>query len=146
MLKAGKTYDVAAREAAYRGTAQHALNQAAKTYGAVRAPLTKVFNSSIARMRDTGVPAIRRVGALLQRHTGEAGEDPGLTPAVTHVTDRLMRSAGRIFEGLSERETLHALTALQRQRMAARPGSRSAGARTTSRSCSTSRPTLIARS
>jgi len=119
MRAAGRTYDVAAREAAYRGQAQAVYNKAVDTYQRVRAPLGKAFDSSIARMRDTGVPAIRRIGAQLQRHTGEAGEDPGLLPAVTHVTDRFMRAAGKALEGLSERETLHALNALQRQDTAA---------------------------
>lgn len=115
MVKYGREYDVRAREAAYRGKAQAIANEVQKAYERVRAPLGKVFTSSIERMRQTGVPAIRRAGALLQRHTGEAGEDPGMLPATTHVTDRFMRAAGAAFEGLNDREILHALTALQRQ-------------------------------
>jgi hypothetical protein len=115
MRAAGKDYDVAAREAAYRGKAQAIANDAAAAYDKVTAPIRKVFDASIQRMRQTGVPAIRRIGAMLQRHTGEAGEDPGMLPAITHTTDRYMRAAGKVFGDLTDHEQLHLLTALQRR-------------------------------
>lgn len=111
---AGKDYDVKAREAAYRGKAQAIANDATAAYDKVVQPLRKAFTASIDRMRQTGVPAIRRIGAMLQRHSGEAGEDPGMLPAITHTTDRYMRSAGKVFGDLTDREQLHLLTALQR--------------------------------
>lgn len=114
-------YSVRDLEARGRGTRQRALNWLQKE-GPVSDAAAKFWTSTYARMRDSGIPAMRVLAATLQRPQGATGdEDRGFNPAARLQTMRFHQAYTKIWEGMDETERDHAMMTLQRQAKAGDP-------------------------
>lgn len=110
---AGKTYDIKDLENRARGKLNSALNHFSDFTAKVSEPLSKFWDSKMSRAFNSGIPAYRHFASLIQRPGGKTGDDRGLNPSVVDTTARYVRQAGRVFEGLSERDAHKAMTYLQ---------------------------------
>jgi len=111
---AGKTYDIRDLETRARGKLNATLNHFSDIAEKIGEPLSKFWESKMSRAFNSGIPAYRHFASLIQRPGGKTGDDRGFNPSVVHTTARYVRQAGRVFEGLSERDMHKALTYLQR--------------------------------
>lgn len=109
-----KTYSVRELEARARGTAQRALNWVS-TQGPISNGLAKFWQGTYSRMHDSGIPAMRAIGAALQRPHGATGDDDrGLIPATRTALYRQHRKVEDAFKALDPGERVRALSVLQR--------------------------------
>lgn len=108
-----KTYSVRELEARARGNAQRALNWVSEQ-GPVSDALAKFWQGTYSRMADSGLPALRELGAILQRPHGATGDDHGMLPAIRAKTYRYHRQFAAAFKDLNPGERVRALSVLQR--------------------------------
>ena len=114
--RAGHKYDVRQVEARARGKRQQAFNKVSAAIDKVMRPIDKFWTSVGARLEATGVPALRELRSVLVRPQGATGYyDRGVTPAIQHSTGRWMTRAQHILEGLSDKERITTIDAMQRK-------------------------------
>lgn len=114
---ANKKYDVRELEARARGNLQRSLNWVSTKVTANEA-MSKFWNSSMGRARNSGVPALASFAAHIVRPQGttsEHGTDQGMTPAIVHTLARYERDVRTALDGLTHRQQVTVLDALQRQ-------------------------------
>lgn len=138
---AGKTYSARRMEARARGNMQQALNWVSER-GPISNGLAAFWTGVNQRMRDTGVPAIRELSAILQRpqgttddnearHRDDLKNDRGLIVAIRNAQLKAHNRVMAAFADLDDGQRRRVLDLLQRGVKAGDPAfdSRSEGVR-----------------
>ena len=111
----GRQYDSVAAERRVRGIRQQVVDQASNVAQTVWRPFERLLDSNLARMNSSGIPAYRKIGALLYKPTGTSGNDVGYVRSVAHTSARFSAKAAQAMEGLSEGQQRRVLRLLQEQ-------------------------------
>lgn len=112
MHEQNRHYNVRQLEAQARGTMQKVLNWMAEE-GPISNAFARFWSGQYARMRDSGIPAMRALAAQLQRPQGTTGEDMGLIPELRNELYRYHSKFSKAFKGASPEDTAAALRVLQ---------------------------------
>lgn len=111
----GRQYDSVAAERRVRGIRQQVVDRASDVAQTVWRPFERLLDSNLARMNSSGIPAYRKIGALLYKPTGTSGNDVGYVRSVAHTSARFSDKAAKAMEGLSEGQQRRVLRLLQEQ-------------------------------
>lgn len=113
-LKERGGYDVRKIQARERGPRQERWNTAVRHLDSINNAVGRVFDGKGQRLRDSGVAALRRLAATLQKPQGTTGEDPGYVPSVRNNFARYTTRLRKVHNNLNPRESVRAFTLLQR--------------------------------
>lgn len=115
---AGKTYsarDLAARNGSGFQRSLNWVNRVLEDSPVTNA-LSAFWDGNYARMRSSGIPAMRQIATMLDRPTGTVGEaNPGLITNTRVQTARWNRRVREAVAGLTDRQRLRVVRALQRR-------------------------------
>lgn len=118
LRKRNDKYSVRDLEARSRGTRQKALNWLNRTLedNPVSSFAAKFWTSQYQRLRDTSVPALQHIAALIQRPQGMTSEDQdrGLNPAIRLKLARVHTQVHKAVKDLDDSQRKHVLDLLQR--------------------------------
>lgn len=120
-LKARNAYDVRRDEAARRGDRQRRWNEIVRHYERINDAISKFLDGKGQRLRESGIPALRRLAATLQKPGGATGDDPGYIAAVRNVNARYTARFRKAFAKIqpdsmrdTSQKTARVITLLQR--------------------------------
>lgn len=119
-----RSYDVRRLEVKARGKAQANLEAVRAAYVKAMEPLSKVLDSQLQRMRDSGLPSMARLAGEIFRPSdtvpdeveATAGRGNGMTPAIVNRTAAFLRKANSALESLSDADRAEVLKRMQEQR------------------------------
>lgn len=107
-------YDFKANEARARGGLQKAVDAIGNIKERLLAPLNRAIESNTQRATESGIPAYRKISALIHKPQGAAGEDRGMAREAVHKTAEFADKASRIVKDLTPFQQRRVLDLLQR--------------------------------